>query len=74
MDYNIMKVDLSGTRPQIPGYANRVLVISPQRSPEIFSTITTNPKQLLQGALQAREDTWRAFGQFPPPIANPFAA
>jgi predicted patatin/cPLA2 family phospholipase len=74
MDYNLIKNDLSGTRPQIPGYANRVMVISPQHSPENFSTITTNPKQLLQGALQAREDTWRAFGQSPPPIANPFAA
>ncbi len=72
--YNTTKVNLAGENPQIPGYHNRVIVISPQHSPEMFSTITTNPKQLLQGALQAREDTWRAFGQIPPAIANPFAA
>ena len=72
--YNTTKVDLSGTEPQIPGSTNRVIVISPQHSPEMFSTITTNPKHLFQGALQAREDTWRAFGQTPPPVANPFAA
>ncbi len=72
--YNTTKVDLSGHKPQIPGSANRVIVISPQRSPERFSTITTNPKQLLHGAMQAREDTWRAFGHTPPPLANPFAA
>jgi predicted patatin/cPLA2 family phospholipase len=71
--YNTTKVDLSGTRPQIPGSDNRVIVISPQQSPEMFSTITTNPKHLFQGALQAREDTWRAFGQTPPAMTNPFA-
>lgn len=72
--YNTTKMDLSGTRPCIPGSANRIIVISPQRAPERFSTITTNPKQLLHGAMQAREDTWRAFGHTPPPLANPFAA
>ncbi len=71
--YNTTKMDLSGTRPHIPGSANRVIVISPQQAPEMFSTITTNPKHLFQGALQAREDTWRAFGQTPPAMANPFA-
>lgn len=74
VDYNTTKMDLSGESPQIPGYANKFIVISPQRPPEMFSTITTNPKQLLQGALQAREDTWRAFGQSPPSMTNPFAA
>lgn len=72
--YNTMKADLSGARPGIPGSAQRVIVISPERSPEKFSTITTNQNQLLHGALQAREDTWRAFGQSPPPLTNPFAA
>ncbi len=72
--YNTTKADLSGTQPKIPGSAQRVIVISPQRPPEKFSTITTNPKHLLHGALQAREDTWLAFGQSPPPLTNPFAA
>ena len=74
LGYNTTKDHLSGAHPQIPGYANRLMVISPLKTPEMFSTITTNPKQLLQHALQAREDTWRAFGQSPPPLANPFAA
>ena len=74
VDYNSTKADLSGTHPQVPGHANRVVVISPQQPPEMFSTITTNPKHLYQGALQAREDTWRAFGQSPPALANPFEA
>lgn len=73
-DYNSTKVHLANENPHIFGNAKRVLVISPYRSPEMFSTITTNPKQLLQGALQAREDTWRVFGQSAPSIANPFAA
>ena len=72
--YNTTKIDLSGTHPGIPGSAQRVIVICPQRPPEKFSTITTNPKHLLHGALQAREDTWRAFGQSPPPLTNPFSA
>ncbi|MEX0829857.1 MAG: patatin-like phospholipase family protein [Nitrospirales bacterium] len=72
--YNTTKVDLSGTRPSLPGWANRIIVISPQMAPERFSTITTNPKQLFLGAMQAREDTWRAFGRTPPPLTNPFAA
>lgn len=74
VDYNTTKADLSGGNPQISGCATRVVVISPQKGPELFSTITTNPQQLLQGALQAREDTWRAFGQTPPPLTKPFAA
>jgi len=73
VDYNTMKSDLSGESPRIAGCANRVVVITPQRRPERFSTITTNPRQLMQCALEAREDTWRAFGQSPPPVANPFA-
>jgi predicted patatin/cPLA2 family phospholipase len=72
--YNTTKADLSGGNPRISGCANRVVVISPKNGPERFSTITTDPQQLLQGALQAREDTWHAFGQTPPPLANPFAA
>ena len=72
--YNRTKISLGEAKPKIPGYDNRVIVISPKRSPEMFSTITTNPKQLLQGAIEAREDTWRAFGQSPPTLANPFAA
>jgi predicted patatin/cPLA2 family phospholipase len=71
--YNTTKTDLSSGNPQISGCATKVVVISPPRGPERFCTITTDPKQLLQGALQAREDTWHAFGQTPPPRANPFA-
>jgi predicted patatin/cPLA2 family phospholipase len=72
--YNTTKADLSNGNPQISGCATKVVVISPPRGPEKFCTITTDPKQLLQSALQAREDTWHAFGQTPPPLANPFAA
>lgn len=72
-DYNTMKSDLSGESPRIAGCANRVVVITPQQRPERFSMITTNPRQLMQCALEAREDTWKAFGQSPPPVANPFA-
>jgi hypothetical protein len=72
-DYNTIKAGLSGGNPQISGCATKVVVISPKRGPEKFSTITTDPQRLLKGALQAREDTWHAFGQTPPPLANPFA-
>jgi predicted patatin/cPLA2 family phospholipase len=72
-DYNATKSDLSCENPQISGCADGVVVITPQRRPEILSTITTDPKHLMQCALEARADTWQAFGQTPPPIANPFA-
>jgi len=72
-DYNTTKSDLSHKIPQISGCPKGVVVISPLKPPEMFSVITTNSKHLLQGALQAREDTWHAFGQSPPPIDNPFA-
>lgn len=72
-DYNTIKAGLSGGNPQISGCATKVVVISPKSGPEKFSTITTDPQLLLKGALQAREDTWHAFGQTPPPLANPFA-
>jgi predicted patatin/cPLA2 family phospholipase len=72
VDYNTTKADLSRENPRISGYANKVVVITPQRRPERFSTITTDPKQLMQCALEARADTWKAFGQSPPPIDNPF--
>ncbi len=74
VDYNLLKTHLSPKNPQISGSTTRVVVISPRRKPEMFSTITTDSRLLLQGALQAREDTWRAFGQTPPSLANPFAA
>lgn len=73
MDYNAMKADLSHGKPALPGGDIQLIVITPQRQPEWLSTITTNPKSLMQCALQARADTWQAFGQSPPPIANPFA-
>ena len=73
VDYNTLKSDLSDESPRIAGCANRVVVITPQRRPERFSTITTDPRQLMQCALEAREDTWKAFGQSPPPVVNPFA-
>lgn len=72
VDYNTMKAHLSCGNPPIAGCANGVVVIAPQRRPELFSTITTDPKHLLQCALQAREDTWHAFGKLPPPMTNPF--
>jgi predicted patatin/cPLA2 family phospholipase len=73
VDYNTTKSDLSHENPRISGCENGVVVITPRRRPERFSTITTDPRQLMQCALEAREDTWRAFGQTPPQIANPFA-
>ena len=72
-DYNSTKSDLSGSNPQLSGLSNKVVVVSPKRQPEMFSTITTNPKQLMQCALNARADTWHAFGKTPPKIDNPFA-
>ncbi len=74
IDYNSTKIDLAHENPYVLGKSKRVVVISPKHSPEMFSTIRTNPKQLLQVALQAREDAWRVFGQTAPPIENPFAA
>jgi len=73
VDYNSTKSDLSRGNPRIAGCATKVVVITPKRRPKRFSTITTDPKHLMQCALQAREDTWHAFGQSPPPVANPFA-
>ena len=73
LDYNTMKIDLACENPQIDGCADGLIVISPQQRPEWFSTITTDPKHLLQCALQARADTWHAFGQSPPSLDNPFA-
>ncbi len=73
VDYNTMKADLSCGNFPIAGCANGLVVISPQRRAEIFSTITTDPGYLMRCALQAREDTWNAFGKTPPPLANPFA-
>jgi len=70
--YNTTKSALSRGNHQISGCANRVVVITPQRRPERFSMITTDPKQLMQRALQAREDTWHAFGKSPPPMNTPF--
>lgn len=72
-DYNAMKSGLSGGNPGIDGCADRLVVIAPRRPPKRFSTIATNPSYLMQFALQAREDTWNAFGQSPPPRNNPFA-
>jgi len=73
-DYNNLMSDLSRKNPQISGYSNRVVVIKPQKPAERFSVITRDPKQLLQCALNARADTWNAFGKTPPPIENPFAS
>ncbi len=73
-DYNVTKAHLAHQDPHVFGHDKRVIVISPHKFPEMFSTVTRNPRQLLQGALQAREDTWHAFGQVAPSIANPFAA
>ena len=50
--YNTTKASLSSGNPQISGCATRVVVISPPRGPEKFCTITTDPMQLLQGALR----------------------
>lgn len=72
-DYNRMKTDLScGNIPIVEG-ANKFVVITPRERPERFSTITTNPRHLMRCALQAREDTWHAFGKTPPVTATPFA-
>ncbi len=73
-DYNRIKTALSDENPQIGETATKVVVIAPQHSPEPFSTVTTNRHSLMRCALQAREDTWRAFGQTPPQMENPFAA
>jgi predicted patatin/cPLA2 family phospholipase len=73
MDYNAMKADLSRGKPALAGHDIQLIVITPQRRPEWLSTITTNPKSLMQCALQARADTWQAFGQSPPPLVTPFA-
>lgn len=72
-DYNRMKSDLSRENPRIADGANKVVVITPRSRPQRFSTITTNARHLMQCALQAREDTWHAFGKIPPPNTNPFA-
>ena len=72
-DYNRMKSDLSEDNPRIAEGANKVVVITPRSRPERFSTISTNPRHLMQCALQAREDTWHAFGKTPPANTNPFA-
>lgn len=72
-DYNRLMSDLSGTKPHISGCSNRIIVIKPQKAPEMFSSITTDPKQLMLYALTARSDTWRAFGKTAPPIENPFS-
>lgn len=73
VDYNTMKAGLSCGISPIAGCADGVVVITPRWRPERFSTITTDPKHLLQCALQARADTWQAFGQTPPSLDNPFA-
>ncbi len=72
-DYNRMKSDLSRGQAPLATGAHKVVVITPRRQPERFSTITTNPRHLMQRALQAREDTWHAFGKTPPANTNPFA-
>jgi predicted patatin/cPLA2 family phospholipase len=72
LDYNNMMSDLSRRNPRISGYSNRVVVITPQHQPERFSSLTANPEQLMQCALTARSDTWKAFGKTPPRIKNPF--
>jgi predicted patatin/cPLA2 family phospholipase len=71
-DYNALKSDLACDNPRISGCANRVVVIAPRRRPEFLSTITTDPGHLRQCALEARADTWHAFGQSPPPRDNLF--
>jgi len=73
MEYNAMKASLSAVNPKIDGCDNGIVVISPRRPPIGFSTVTTNPRHLLRYALEAREDTWNAFGQSPPLNDNPFA-
>lgn len=72
-DYNRMKADLSRGDLPFAVDAPKVVVITPRMQPERFSTITTNPRQLMRCALQAREDTWHAFGQTPPKHSNPFS-
>ena len=73
LDYNNMMADLSRRNPHISGCSNRVVVITPKYQPELFSSFTADPKQLLQCALTARSDTWEAFGKTPPRINNPFS-
>jgi len=71
-DFNNIMSDLSRRNPQISGYSNRLVLITPEDLPERFSTITTDPKRLMRSALGARADTWRAFGKTPPPLDDPF--
>ncbi|MGE3939737.1 MAG: patatin-like phospholipase family protein [Nitrospirales bacterium] len=72
-DYNRMKSDLSRGNLPFAVDARKVVVITPRMQPERFSTITTNPRHLMRCALQAREDTWHAFGKTPPANAAPFS-
>lgn len=71
-EFNTLMSDLSRQNPQVSGYSNKLVIITPEEPPEMFSTITTDPEQLMRSALGARSDTWRAFGKTPPPIENPF--
>jgi predicted patatin/cPLA2 family phospholipase len=52
----------------------KLLVIAPKNRANLVSCVTTDATRLRQCALQARADAWRAFGQTPPPEANPFRA
>ncbi len=72
-DYNRMKIDLSQGNSPVNGHTDGLIVIAPRQQPERLSMITTDRQHLMQTALQAREDTWRAFGHTPPPIDEPFA-
>ena len=71
-EFNKLMSDLSGQNPQISGYSNKLIIITSEEPPEMFSTITTDPQQLLRSALGARADTWKAFGKMPPPLDAPF--
>lgn len=73
MDYNATKANLMRRIPRISGCSSEVVVISPRSRTNLVSTITRDPRQLMRCALQARVDTWNAFGKMPPPIDNPFA-
>ena len=72
-NYNQLKTALSRGNFQLNGSTDGVIVISPTHQPERLSMITTDRQHLMRCALQAREDTWRAFGQSPPEVAEPFA-
>ena len=72
-DYNKMLSDLPRVNPRIPGYADRLVFITPQSRSDLGSMITTDPRQLMRCALSGRLDTWKAFGKTPPKIDNPFA-